>query len=364
MLLSFLAASYAFLQADASSEESGQPPILFLAEDANGRLQLYTATPANWQPQKLTQETADILNFAPSPNGQQIAYAAALPDGLSQIKLLSLNDGRASYPQTILTCPDAECSQPVWHPDGRRLLYERREPPNFSRPQLWWLDSQSGETRLLLEEETAIGSNARFSPDGNWVSFASSPEVGIRLYNFVDGRSLTFPSDVGTPVAWHPYGNQLLFQNSRQVIFHGEDNDDHDEHGHDFATAVSLYLASLGTQSTQLLSSDGAFNDGNAVYSPDGEWIVFGRRLARTNSGRQLWLMRADGSEAHALTEEIDTHFGPPHWSPDGRYMLFQTYSSNAPDQFPSITLLEVTTGEFTNLGSGILPIWFPSAQP
>ncbi|MAT96131.1 MAG: hypothetical protein CL608_03225 [Anaerolineaceae bacterium] len=362
MLLAFLAASYAFLQ--PARPESALPPVLYLAEDDAGRLQLHLANAPDWQPGQLTNETAVILSYAPAPDGSQIAYATILPDGSSQLKLLPLNNDTAATPETLLTCENAECSQPVWHPDGRRLLYERREPPNFSRPQLWWLDTQTGETRLLLEKETGVSSNARFSPDGSWVSFAASPDEGLRLYNFADGRSLNFPSNVGTPAAWHPFNNQLLFQNSRSIIFHGENNDNHDQHSHDFATAVSLYLATLGDDpDSHLLSEDGAFNDGNAAWSPDGEWIAFGRRLAGTNTGRQLWLMRADGSEARALTDDISLHFGPPSWSPDGRFLLFQQYNSSTPDSPPTIWLLKIATGEFIQItNNGILPTFLVSS--
>jgi Tol biopolymer transport system component len=361
-LLAFLAASYAFLQPNRT--ENSLPPILYLAEDDSGLLQLNLANAPNWQPNQLTSETAVILNYASSPTGSQIAYAVTLPDGSSQIKLLPLNNGTASPPETLLTCANAECSQPVWHPDGRRLLVERREPPNFSRPQLWWLDTQTGETILLFEKETAVGSNARFSPDGNWVSFAASPDEGLRLYNFGNGRSLTFASNVGTPAAWHPFNNQLLFQNSRTVVFHDESNSNHD----DFAVAVSLYLATLGTSNedstSHLLSEDGVFNDGNAAWSPDGKWIAFGRRWASTNTGRQLWLMRADGSEVHALTNDISLHFGPPSWSPDGRYLLFQQFDSTTPDEPPTVWLLEIASGEFIEVNNnGLLPTFLVLAS-
>lgn len=359
ILLAFLATSYAFLQPERRA--SPLPPVLYLAEDDAGLLQLYLTHAPDWQPTQLTQETAVILNYAAAPDGNQVAYAVNLPDGSSQIKLLPLRNGRTGQPQTSLTCADAECAQPVWHPDGRRLLYERRVPPNFSRPQLWWLDTETGETVLLLEKETAVGSSARFSPDGTWVSLASSPDQGLLLYNFTDGRSLTFPSDVGTAVAWHPFGHQLLFQNSRAVVFHGANDDNHAEHSHDFAVGISLYLATLGSTATlpndQLLSEDGAFNDGNAAWSPDGQWIAFGRRLARTSSGRQLWLMRADGSEARPLTTDMSQNYGPPSWSPDGRFLLFQQYNSATPNEPPTVWLLEIASGKFTQVAnSGLLP--------
>lgn len=360
-LISFVAVLFFPTREDKSV--SLLPSILYLAEDETGTLQLFLAAEPDWQPNQLTTETADILNYAPAPNGSQIAYTVVLPNGSSQIWLLNLSKGLGSQSQILLTCDSAECSQPVWHPDSRRLLYERRTPPNFSRPQLYWLDSATGETMPLLEKETAVGSNARFSPDGSWVSFAASPEVGIRLYNFEDGRSQIFISDVGTPAVWHPTSDQLLIQNSRAVVFHSKNDGNHDQHSHDFSMAVSLYEAIPGAQDvesdTQLLSSEGAFDDGNPAWSPDGEWIAFGRRLARTNTGRQLWLMRADGSEAHPLTNDIAIHYGPPSWSPNGRFLLFQQFNSNHPKQPPSIWLLEIDTGKLQQIiYSGMLPTW------
>ncbi len=367
-LLAFLAAAYAiFLPPKQTS--SPLPPVLYLAEDDAGLLQLYRASAPDWQPAQLTQETAEIISYASAPDGSQIAYTVNLPDGSSQLKLLPLNNGAAGQPQTRLTCESAECAQPVWHPDGRRLLYERREPPNFSYPQLWWLDTQTGESILLREKLSAVGSSARFSPDGRWVSYAGSPDEGLQVYNFADGRALSFPSNVGTPAAWHPFGNQLLFQNSRAVILHGGNQSDHTLHDHNVAVGVSLYLGLLTGPSDELpqshlLSGDGAFNDGNAAWSPDGQWIVFGRRLASTNSGRQLWLMRADGAEAHALTNDLTQHFGPPSWSPDGRYLLFQQYNSTTPDQPPTVQLLEIATGSLTQITPhGLLPTFLTTSS-
>lgn len=367
ILLALLAAAYTFFR-QPKQTASALPPVLYLAEDNAELLQLHLANPPEWQPTQLTQETAEIISYAAAPDGSQIAYTVNLPDGSSQLKLLPLNNGAAGQPQTRLTCESAECAQLVWHPDGRRLLYERREPPNFSRPQLWWLDAQTGESILLRENSAAVGSSARFSPDGRWVSFAGSPDEGLQVYNFADGRSLTFASNVGTPAAWHPFNNQLLFQNTRALILPGASSSDQILHEEDVAVGVSLYLGLLSSSDerpqSRLLSADGAFNDGNAAWSPDGQWIAFGRRLAGTNTGRQLWLMRADGAESRALTNDLTLHFGPPNWSPDGRFLLFQQYNSSTPDQPPTVQLVEVTTGTFTPITAhGLLPTFLNSSR-
>jgi Tol biopolymer transport system component len=69
--------------------------------------------------------------------------------------------------------------------------------------------------------------------------------------------------------------------------------------------------------------------------------------------------MRADGSEARALTNNIAIHYGPPSWSPDGRFLLFQQYNSSTPDEPPTVWLLGIATGEFTQVtNNGLLPTW------
>jgi dipeptidyl aminopeptidase/acylaminoacyl peptidase len=182
-LLAFLAAAYTiFLPPKQTTNPL--PPVLYLAEDNAGLLQLYRAAAPDWLPAQLTNETAEILSYAPAPDGSQIAYTVNLPDGSSQLKLLPLSGDAAGQPELKLTCTNAECAQPVWHPDGRRLLYEWREPPNFGRPQLWWLDTQTGESILLRENSSTVSSSARFSPDGRWVSYAGSPDEGVQVLQF------------------------------------------------------------------------------------------------------------------------------------------------------------------------------------
>jgi len=93
----------------------------------------------------------------------------------------------------------------------------------------------------------------------------------------------------------------------------------------------------------------------------DGSWIAFSRKPPRVSAGKQLGLMRPDGSEVHFLTDDVKVHHGAPAWPPDGRYLLFQRYPLTEPDAQPGIWLLEVETGirrEVVTPDSR--PVWLP----
>ncbi len=59
--------------------------------------------------------------------------------------------------------------------------------------------------------------------------------------------------------------------------------------------------------------------DSQPRFSPDGERLAF---LSDRDGAENLWIARADGSEARKLSSETKGQFASPAWMPDGEYVV------------------------------------------
>lgn len=337
------------------------PDVMFMDWDANGRIQLFSLKPGE-EAHQITQEAADIVAFAPAPDGRTIAYIVAGQAG-HEIWLVEWNGRSAKAPRLLLSCDEARCDPLVWHPDGRRLIYEKRAWDTPNRPYLWWLDTHTGETITVLADTEEVSAGAALSPDGQWLSYVSPRTDSMQVYNLESGEQFEMTHVMGSPAIWRPDSRQILIRDLDQLIYHGGEGEDHTSHDHDFAEAIHLFVGEVPEGGRQVIDETGNVDDANPAWSPDGRWIAFGRKIARTQTARQLWLARPDGSEARPLTEGYILQHGQPHWSPDGRYLLFQRADLSLANPQPSLWLLNVATDEMQELRpSGMLPVWLPES--
>lgn len=336
--------------------------IIFLGWDENELNQIYHLLPGA-EAIQITEADNGVFDFALSPDGKNLAYSSVAEDGTSEIWLTDTSGHR---PKLLRSCIQAECKQLIWAADSRRLIYERRLIGDDDIPgsaYLWWLDTKTGETKAVLEDSEARGTAASISPDGQWIGYFSPEEEGAIIYNISDGRSLFVADEIGAPIAWSPTSSQIVVPNLDLVILHGGDGDDHLEHTHEYETATHLFTMDVESGEERSISGDLKVEDSVPAWSPDGNWIAFGRRFPGTSAGRQLWLMRPDGSEARALTEDLAINHGPPFWSPDGRYLLFQRFALDEQDGEPGIWLIDIETDLVSELiPIGMQPAWLVAA--
>ena len=170
---------------------------------------------------RLTPERRIVGSFAPSPDGNHLAYAYRTENRrnashLSEIALLSLATGE----EERITDNDAPESQLAWSPDGRSV--------SFGAPDLetWELDQgnlyvhhvPSGRTRHLLAEFDPDLRSYKWHPGGRAIDFTALNRTDAHLYR-VNVRSgeveqLTDETGVAGVASWNATHDVAVFEHS------------------------------------------------------------------------------------------------------------------------------------------------------
>ena len=115
------------------------------------------------------------------------------------------------------------------------------------------------------------------------------------------------------PGAWSPDGSRVAFE--------GWDESD--------PSRTGIYTARLdGTDLLRVTTSPGLPHDSPLDWSPDGRQLLFYRAVRAEpdfpiDLGGALWVVNADGSDAHALDTGDVLPWWQARWSPDGSTIAF-----------------------------------------
>ncbi|HHX64992.1 MAG TPA: hypothetical protein GX702_08915 [Chloroflexi bacterium] len=361
-----------------------QPRVLYLAPDEEGNQQLWVASvnesnEANGSPAPLTAEPHGVWDYAVSPDGLRIAYAAERGDGGADLWLIDV-DGGNRLP--LADCAGAFCSGVSWWPDGRRLVYERdpltSEGVPSQHPAPWVIegvttavdvDMPTGEGPAAepaphFPDPQEAAHSARISADGMWIAYIAPYRQALVVRHLEDGRRLEVPRAAGLPAVWHPKLNRLLMTQTELL----EES---------YITRLVRVDAETGGV-VPLGGADESILQSYGVWSPDGERIAYGQAVwsGRRPLGRQIWIMDdqkvglaalGGDSGARALTDDPATQHGGPLWSPDGRYLLYsrhrlgQLTGVGQLDTPEGLWLLDTETGAQRQVvPQGLWPAWLP----
>lgn len=328
--------------------------VLYVVLDAQGMYQLFMTPAAGGASIGITHAPYGIWNYTIAPGGNRVIYAALRADRGSDLWLWDPSSGEQHL---LLACPDAACRNATFAPDGERIVYERLDisPQNATgATTLWWLDLMTGETDSVFQDASLPGFGPAWSPDGIWLSYiAPAMPTRIELHNLADGRSREFPTMTSMSIVWHPTGESLLLTDvDREMLQAGQQ------------TLTHLLRFDVSSEQIVDITQQNDASDSWPVWSPDGEWIAFVRRLftdGQPERGNQLWVMRADGSDARLVTQVSDTLHQAVRWSPDGRFLLYHQYSLDKPLAKPAVWLIDLTNGESREVANpGSQPEWLP----
>ncbi len=337
------------------------PRVAFLLR-TNDVANVWAVPLAGGELTQMTNETAGVHEFAVSADGMQIVYSALRADGGADLRRVDRDGNNAD---DVLLCQGALCAAPAFSPDGKLLAFERYplSSGGQEQPRVEVLDFTTGQTLNPAPDATHVTRLPGFAPDGR-LGYVDATLQAIAVYDFAAQFTTLIPDSSGDMGTWSPDSLYIVYP---EIVFPPEPTPDPNstsqpEHTDRFFS--HLQRVTVATNAVQNLSGDTLVEDGSPAYSPDGGWIAFGRKALAQDQwtpGRQLWLMRADGSDAHPLTDDSFYNHSAFVWSPDGASIVFMRFDVTDPSSPPEIWMIDKDGANARKLVSAAyLPEWLP----
>jgi Tol biopolymer transport system component len=222
-------------------------------------------------------------------------------------------------------------SDPIWSPDGRKILFLREG-------SLYLMDAD-GTGRVKLADGQAI-SEHRWSADGSIIAYVDTRFEGDDVFDDLwavrpDGTGKIKVAENAFSFSWSPDGRLVYTSDA------------------DFSDVHLRIINADGSGGVRLSTSQAGFQP---AWSPDGGRIAF-----VTLDAKELFLINPDGTGEMHLTQGLGDSDAPA-WSPDGSRIAFGTAQAGAADM--QIAVVNRDGGGQSVLthppGFDFQPVWSP----
>lgn len=323
--------------------------ILFLSYTDPGG-DLYRVAINGGETEMLTDTGGLILDFAPSPNGEQIAFSQSNDQEGIDIWLMDREGGSKSI---FLNCGPNRCLTPAWSPDNSQIAYSRIEAglspgEGYGQARIWLADLETGQTARLFQNSQKIGYGPDWSPEGSRLVYFDGANRQITIIEMADGTEFTIPSQLGTIGTWSPDGMKMMYSDVLQV-----------EEGFNQV----IYIADLDTKDSVLLygGESDTTQYSNPVWSPTGEWVTMTTWRAQQVTDRTLMNMSAGNAWGFSIDDESRYLYTNYSFDPSGRFIVYQRIPLETAFARPEILLYHIDTQEIVFLtDNASQPAWVP----
>ncbi|HEU5256854.1 MAG TPA: protein kinase [Vicinamibacterales bacterium] len=194
---------------------AGDRLAMDLAEGARRHIVVY-----DWTRDVMTHVTvddSDDLNPVWSPDGQRIVFTSKRDDRITPHLYWRRADGTGPI-ERLTRGPLSEYPS-SWHPSGKYLAYTVLNPKTTQDIMILPLEGDEasgwkpGEPRVFLNNPGNDGSPA-FSPDGHWIAYSTSGEVYVRPFPG-PGPQVQVSNGGGYPT-WSSARHELFYANLRE----------------------------------------------------------------------------------------------------------------------------------------------------
>ena len=220
---------------------------------------------------------------------------------------------------------------PVWSPDGRRLLFAKDA-------DLYVMNAQGSGRVKLVDGQWGI-SQQRWSPDGQMIAYVNGRPQGEGVVEELwvmrsDGSGKLRLAENATEPSWSPDGRRLAYVAQQLPL-------------------IQVRVINVDGTGDVALTTRSSFQP---AWSPDGSRIAF-----VTLGDKQMFLVNPDGTGEVSVTPPGTEDDGPA-WSPDGTRIAFHTGSVES-----DIAVMNADGTGRVNLtnrpGFDLSPAWSPDGS-
>lgn len=338
--------------------------VLYLAPaDGPARLVGHPLREAFGEP--LPDVAGDVADYDLAQESSALVYIRPNAEGRSALFHHDLATGER---RQLYECPaGVRCAHVAVSPDGRwvALVRQRVEESGtgvrqITASRVWVVGTETEADPIPLGREEAEAHSPAWAGQERLGYYDADRGVVAVVESGPDGtwREVSaVPHPLGERWSWSPDGRFVVMPEVELL-------EQPPVEGVDFYSHLYRVEIETGLRTDLSGGLGDLVEDAAPAYSPDGLWIAFARkslRPAQWTPGRQLWLMRSDGTQSRQLTDDPNYNHAEIAWNRNGDRMAYVRFLQVELDRPPEVWWMDLESEQRSLLvEGGYAPQWMP----